>query len=660
MTDVNSVEQEQFGLRFIIAEMKAYPGRLNLVLRTVLSCAVVILVSMSLQVPLLALSLLVVFYVTQSNVVITRLVGTLFLLGTTLAIAASILLLKFTYAYPLLRILGAATLFFISAYLMRVTAIGVVFFIVGIVVIYVQTFADTTDQPELVVRSVLWVWVAVCYSIAVTLCVNTLFLPLEPWRQLQALVARQLDSVAQLLTGAQPVPHIDARHIQRTAISLQQLLRFACMRDHNVRQEQALHLARVNAVCRLLMLTAHLNTDSTRPPEAAELSRAVLALKLMEPKAATHALSTLDRLGTRQLPGVYEEIRTTLLSLSLPNFAGAAAPAPKPPVLAADAFSNPRYAQFALKTLLAAMLCYLFYMATDWPGIHTIMLTCLIVAQPSLGATWMKASLRVGGALFGSGLALVMLVWVIPHLTGIVGLMFMTLPVMALAAWVATGSERISYAGVQIMFTFSLALLETFGPSTNLTDVRDRMIGIVMGVVISVFIHAVLWPEAEGEALQRSIGRLLQRISANLRMPTPATETAALWAEIGQCEAALARVAIEPSWQAGETHQEHMTYRLQQIIASARYLLMANHALQIEIEHGSQSPGDAHVLDEIRAAMCAALDHGRQIFEQPDIQPSLERKLALLQAQAQRNIRDPQLRRRVSDTLHALGALLHR
>lgn len=67
---------------------------------------------MALQVPFLALSLIVVFYVTQTNVVLTRMVGTLFILGVTLAIGLSILLLKFTYAYPLLRALGASTLFF--------------------------------------------------------------------------------------------------------------------------------------------------------------------------------------------------------------------------------------------------------------------------------------------------------------------------------------------------------------------------------------------------------------------------------------------------------------------------------------------------------------------------------------------------------------------
>lgn len=105
-------------------------------LRSLLGCALVILVSMALQIPFLALSLIVVFYVTQTNVVVTRLIGSLFVVGSTLAIGLSILLLKFTYDHPMLRILGASLLFFCSTFLMRTTRIGTVFFVIGIVVIY--------------------------------------------------------------------------------------------------------------------------------------------------------------------------------------------------------------------------------------------------------------------------------------------------------------------------------------------------------------------------------------------------------------------------------------------------------------------------------------------------------------------------------------------
>ncbi|MFP3562011.1 FUSC family protein, partial [Paraburkholderia sp. SIMBA_049] len=80
-----------------------------------------------------------------------------------------------------------------------------------------------------------------------------------------------------------------------------------------------------------------------------------------------------------------------------------------------------------------------FYNAVDWQGIHTIMLTCLIVALPSLGASTQRALLRVGGAAVGSALALFMVVFVVSHIDDVVSLLLMALPVIALGAWITAG-----------------------------------------------------------------------------------------------------------------------------------------------------------------------------------------------------------------------------
>jgi len=234
-------------------------------------------------------------------------------------------------------------------------------------------------------------------------------------------------------------------------------------------------------------------------------------------------------------------------------------------------------------------------MGTDWQGIHTIMLTCLIVAQPSLGATGMRATLRVGGALVGSALALAMVILVVPHIDGIVGLLFMSLPVIALGSWIAAGSERISYAGVQIVFTFALALLEQFEPSTNLTEIRDRIIGVLLGVGISLLIHAFLWPEAEGETLRQRLAALVGRLADSLksrRTADDAPRDLRVWSELADCQAMVARVALEPGWQVAESHQEVLVLRMQELLVRLRTIAMAIDALQVELAHG-QSQGEA-------------------------------------------------------------------
>ncbi|MEX3929338.1 FUSC family protein [Paraburkholderia sp. BR10936] len=555
-----------------------------------LASAIVITVSMALQVPFLALSLIAVFFVTQSNVVMTRLIGILFILGTTLGIGCIIVVLKLTYDFPLLRIVISAALFFASAYLMRVAKVGAAFMLVGIVVIYVQSFVDLTDQAEALVRVSLWVWVANTYAIAVTLVINTLFLPAEPARQLEDAMLGQIEAVDGLLAALErgdiSVARPNASRVQNAALTLQKLLRFSTMRDPEFRRRQAFHLARVATVSRLFTAAAHL--DGSAGSAGAGIVPALRegCARLAESiRSGEHFVFAGAAPVSRAapLPGALFEIGNALRAFADRCAAPepAESPAEKERMLVQDAFSNPVYAQFALKTLFAALLGYLFYRATDWQGIHTVMLTALIVAQPSLGATGRRAILRIAGAAAGSLLALAMVIWVVPNIDGLTGLLLISLPVIALGAWLAAGSEHISYAGTQLMFTFALALLEQFGPTTDLTEIRDRMLGILLGVAISAVIHASLWPEAEGEALRQRVARLLRHIAARLRQPQDAIP-ALLWAELADCEAMAARVALEPGWQPGEAQHEMFQLHMQAVLAQTREILLASDAFEAE------------------------------------------------------------------------------
>ena len=136
-------------------------------------------------------------------------------------------------------------------------------------------------------------------------------------------------------------------------------------------------------------------------------------------------------------------------------------------LVVADAFTDPRYAQFALKVTLAAMFCYVAYTAVDWFGIHTCMITCIIVALGSAGATIQKSTLRLVGCAIGGSIALTSIVFLVPHMTSIVPLALLVAAVAALAGWIAMGSERSAYGGLQIAFAFYLAVFQGFVPSTR-------------------------------------------------------------------------------------------------------------------------------------------------------------------------------------------------
>ena len=616
---------------FLRRELAPFPGRLNVVLRCAVTSAIVIVASMALEVPSLALSLLVVFYVTQSNVVLTRLVGVMFIVGSTLAIGLSILLLKFTFDYPLPRIAMASLLFFGSVYLMRVLKIGVVFFIVAIVVIYVQSFVDQTDQAELLIRAVLWVWVAVNYPIALTLLVNTLLLPAEPQLQLKAEIHRQLTALdtrlTELIDGTARAAPITLGAVQQGALALQKLLRFATMRDAHYREHQALQLACIATVSRLYRGASELPPGGRDAPAAQRATLRELrangraldeSVMTGEPYRYMSTATLEERKAIDTIPAA-AELQRALRAFADVAARGTVSPQPpaSEPMVAPDAWTNPAYLRFSLKTLLAVLVCYVFYNAVDWQGVHTIMLTCLIVALPSLGASTQRALLRVGGAAIGSALALFMVVFVVPHLEHIVGLLLIALPVIAFGAWLSAGSERIGYAGIQVMFTFSLALLEQFGPTTNLTEIRDRMVGILLGVGVATFVQMSFWREGEGDALRQKLATLLRAIAAPLREPQPepgkldelpyAQRQLQAWATLADCEVTLSRVALEPSWREAEDAQ--LTLRAQTVLAQAREIMLAADVLHNRLAASMQSSGPRTVeaVNAARERACVEL-----------------------------------------------------
>ena len=59
---------------FLRQELRDAPGRASYTLRLTLSCAVLITLFMTLQIPFLAVALIVVFYVSQPNVLMIKLV----------------------------------------------------------------------------------------------------------------------------------------------------------------------------------------------------------------------------------------------------------------------------------------------------------------------------------------------------------------------------------------------------------------------------------------------------------------------------------------------------------------------------------------------------------------------------------------------------------
>jgi multidrug resistance protein MdtO len=190
----------------------------------------------------------------------------------------------------------------------------------------------------------------------------------------------------------------------------------------------------------------------------------------------------------------------------------------KKSLFVADAFTNPRHVQFALKVTLAGMIGYIFYSASDYFGIHTVYYTPLIIALGSTGATMYKGVLRIAGCVIGGALGLICTIWLIPRFDNLGMYLLTVFCVHALAAWIAFGSERISYVGLQIALAFDLGVLADYGPSTEIDPIRDRFIGIILGIVIISTVFSLVWPEDARTTTRQKLAACLQAIARLLNI----------------------------------------------------------------------------------------------------------------------------------------------
>jgi len=581
-------------------ELAPFPGRMDAVWRLLASCTVVIICSMTLQIPSLSLSLIMVFFTAQENTVLTRMSGIVLIIGSILSVVASILLLKFFINAPMLRILGAALVAFCGMYFMRTSKLGAIGFLVALIVVYGQSMADIYEDPEVMTRALLWVGVATTYPIVVSMIIQRLFRPALPVKLLVEEYGRQLDEVehqidARIACVAAPAFH--SGRVARGVLALQRQLAFAALGNKERTAARAAAVSRLHAAAAQLARLAPFEASPEERRQMIAIREACASLRECLGHDAAFNLTDAAPVpadlpgsehGMRAHSSILREMVRALRSAADADAdadAGAAsangkpadAQGAQPAAAAANVAGNPLnfvYLQFAFKAVLAAMVTYVIYTGLQWPGIHTAMQTCIILALPSLGATTHKGITRLLGCFLGSLAALVATVFAVPHLDSIVGLLAMSLPVIAAGAWIAVGSPRSNYIGVQMMFAFALAQLGSFGPVTDVTEIRDRLVGILLGLAVSITVYTLLWPEREGQALKTALSRLRKAVAACARADHQSIGAARLqaWALLNQCRELQARVALEPGW------RDRNSRRIANVLAQAEEKLAMQQA----------------------------------------------------------------------------------
>ncbi len=191
-----------------------------------------------------------------------------------------------------------------------------------------------------------------------------------------------------------------------------------------------------------------------------------------------------------------------------------------PPAIARGRLLDPEHLKFGLKGCLAASLCYVIYSALFWPEISTSVTTCFLTALTTIGASRQKQVLRFAGALlggfvFGMGAQ----VFILPYIDSIAGFTVLFVVVSAFAAWIITSSPRLSYLGVQVAFAFFLINLQEFKIQTSLVVARDRVAGILIGLLVMWLVFDQLWSTPAAVAMKKAFTSGLRLLAQLAREP---------------------------------------------------------------------------------------------------------------------------------------------
>jgi multidrug resistance protein MdtO len=178
---------------------------------------------------------------------------------------------------------------------------------------------------------------------------------------------------------------------------------------------------------------------------------------------------------------------------------------------------RPEHLRFALKGCLAASFCYVLYNALAWPGISTAVTTCLLTALSTIGSSRQRQILRIAGAAVG-GFVIGMgsQIFILPYVDSIAGFSVLFCLVTAVSSWFMTSSPRLSYFGVQVALAFYLIHLQEFTIQTSLSIARDRVVGILLGLIMMWLVFDRLWGAPAIVEMKRSFVSNL-RLMAQLR-----------------------------------------------------------------------------------------------------------------------------------------------
>jgi multidrug resistance protein MdtO len=597
-------------LEFLRRELAPTPGRWQATLRITLVCiaCTIPIMSFHLKVPLIVMT--GVFLVASEDTT-TTLMGTVIgLAGVT--IGCGLLLLYYMCAVDItwLRVLCVPTFIAFGLLINRIVTLGPVGSSIGVPLALGMIIPDIVHSTEYLARFPFYAWWALVLGLSVNLAVQYLLNP----QTIQSLLVRgltsRLDAVESFLRRLAAGETADSQHTKVVESALTgvmselRLMKVASVAEPWLKENQVRVRAQFILADRLVTAAAVLEVHgvgSSNELVQQRLRRVADACSRWRTAVKDHQSPEVLTLPAESgaatdghgvaLPSLAEMER--VIELMPFTFRGRELPDElKPPLnekksglLVPDAFTNPEYLHSAIKGALAGFICYLIFTLFDYEGVYTSIITCIVCSLSTVGASLQKGVMRFAGAAVGGVLGLISLVYIFPHLDSLGGFWFPFGAATGLAAYVNRGSPRISYCGYQIALAFYKCVLQSYGPYTELRVVRDRLIGIVLGLVVFGLIDRWLWPVKALETTRAKLASVLRSLAKLAGLPDKDSELAselagayALRLQVYQDIGTLRQLFESSRFEPGAPRRE----RLEEIAAAAQRVFL--HLLAI-IQH---------------------------------------------------------------------------
>jgi multidrug resistance protein MdtO len=517
---------------FIRWEVAPYPGRVNTVTRMTIAATLVMIIAVTFRIPNAFLAALFAILLARENLAATWRGGRMIVLAFVGASLYTLLGMMLFRGYPITHFIWVIGSLYLIFFVLRTTTNYAAALAFAIPIGIAMPVWDRTLPSELQVEGTLWPVLVIVVGAGVTVVTEALYRIFDRSDPLIASVDNLLLAVQQVVESTAGL-HAPAESIRNRILQYDMIgtgrLRMALQRQGLDPTRRAQCSALISLAGRLIGLAANLERTRPRPGDddairLRALSERLGAIRteLRESGVISASPAVIEGQPSSTVPELQEMERIVALIPEVFQRDEIVDGSRKPPagdwwraLLVPDAFQNPEYIRSAFAGCLAATVCYVLYNALDWPGIGTTsVLTCIVTSLSTIGTSLQAQFLRLAGFVVGGlVLGISAQILILPGIDSVFGFALFFATGTAIAAWFATSSPRLSYFGVQMALSFYFVNLQDAQIQTDLTIARDKVLGVLLGILAMGFIFDRFGAKSDAAQLQKLLVRNVRMLA---------------------------------------------------------------------------------------------------------------------------------------------------